>query len=250
MQEQLSKLGLSPVEIKVYQILNREGSLLAGRLAKLSESNRSNCYDALKRLIEKGLVSYVMKKNKKYFQSTGSESILNLVNTKRAQMENDIQIQENLAKQVIRELKAKNPKCQRQRTEIYETSRGIIKLLDDMIKEKKEILILGVGGDISEILDYYLPRFHNQRIKEKISLKIILEESLRETRGKKLNNMKYTKVRFLPKQYGSINTTNIYGDKIAIMIWSANPTGILVENKEVADAHKKQFNLVWQTAKN
>ncbi len=128
------------------------------------------------------------------------------------------------------------------------TKRGIRALLDGMLRCKEEIVTLGVAGEISSVLDYYLPRFHKERIHLKIPLKIILSENLRKSRGKELKKMKYTFVKFLPEEYCSASTTNIYGNNVAIMLWSEKPLGILIENKTVADSYRKQFNLLWKIA--
>lgn len=249
MENELAKLGLSPVEIKVYLTLVKEGSLLAGTISKSSEINRSNCYDALERLIEKGLVSYVIRENRKYFSVSNFENFYTLVQDKKTRLEKQITQEMEIAKNVIINLNNSSSKKPRQRTEVYESSKGIIAILDDMIRTKKEILILGVGKNISDILNFYLPRFHNQRIEKKINLKIVLDEKLRETRGADLKKMKYTQVKFMPTEYSSINTTNIYGDKIALIVWSKEPIGIVIESKEISGSQRKQFDLLWKIAR-
>lgn len=250
MEKTLLKLGLSPVEIKIYLILLRLGSSLAGNIAKKAEVNRSNCYDALQRLIEKGLVSYFVKENRRYFQATAPESLLTLVEDKRFKIEDELKNEKQEAEQIIDKLRRFSYlKIPEQRASIYQGKRGVKALWDDMIKTREEILILGVASEVSEIMRHHLDIFHKQRIKLKVPLKIILRESLRKTRGKELKKMKFTKIRFLPDTYASMSTTNIYGDKITIMLWAENPLGILVESKEIADSHRKNFNLFWKIAK-
>ena len=67
-QKVLEKLGFSPNEIKVYLTLNDNGSNKAGRISKLAQIDRSSCYNSLKSLIEKGLVTYVISANRKVFR--------------------------------------------------------------------------------------------------------------------------------------------------------------------------------------
>jgi hypothetical protein len=80
-----------------------------------------------------------------------------------------------------------------------------------------------------------------------VSSRIILSEELAE-RAEELNKMKNTQVRILPKEFTSNVSTNIYDDKISIMMWGSNPFGILVRSKEIADAQRKHFELLWSKA--
>ena len=58
----LQKLGIAGNEAKIYLILLRSGVSSAGDITKKSGIHRSNVYDALERLKEKGLINFVMKK--------------------------------------------------------------------------------------------------------------------------------------------------------------------------------------------
>jgi len=44
--------------------------------------------------------------------------------------------------------------------------------------------------------------------------------------------------------------TNIYGDKIAIIIWTDEPEGIIIENALAAKAYKSYFDFMWKHSKN
>src|SRR3989338_6893554 len=72
----LQKIGLSLSEAKIYLALIRLGSAQAGRISKESQINRTTVYDSIERLIEKGLVSYVIEANKKVFKPVAPKIIL------------------------------------------------------------------------------------------------------------------------------------------------------------------------------
>ena len=63
----LTSLGLSKNEAKVYLALLDLGSATAGKIAEKSKVHRTNVYDALERLIEKGVVTYIFKKDIKNY---------------------------------------------------------------------------------------------------------------------------------------------------------------------------------------
>ena len=78
-EKALERVGLSQNEIKVYLTLNDQGSMKAGRIAKLAKMDRSSAYNAIQMLLDKGLVSYVFIGKVKWFQATGPERILHYV---------------------------------------------------------------------------------------------------------------------------------------------------------------------------
>jgi sugar-specific transcriptional regulator TrmB len=59
----LQEIGLAPTEISVYTALLKTGSAKVGVLIREVSLHRSRVYEAINRLIEKGLVSYIIKNN-------------------------------------------------------------------------------------------------------------------------------------------------------------------------------------------
>ena len=59
MEHILKELGLTHLEIKLYKFLLLDGPNHAGLISRKTGVHRRNVYDALERLIQKGLVSYI-----------------------------------------------------------------------------------------------------------------------------------------------------------------------------------------------
>ena len=98
---QLEKLGLTKTEAKVYLSLLKLGSTKTGLLVRKTNLHRATVYDVLKRLIEKGLVSYIIKGKIKYFQVTEPEYFLDKIKEK----ENKLKEKEIFVKNLVKELK-------------------------------------------------------------------------------------------------------------------------------------------------
>ena len=80
--------------------------------------------------------------------------------------------------------------------------------------------------------------------KEKgIKTQLIIRKDRKEMPGK---NSEY---RYLPNISESPAVTNIYGDKVAIIIWTDEPEGIIIENAAAAKAYKSYFDSMWKYAK-
>ena len=74
--EQLERLGLNRNEAKIYLALLDLGEAQAGQISKKAQINRTTTYDSVERLIQRGLVTYVIKANKKVFQPVHPTKIL------------------------------------------------------------------------------------------------------------------------------------------------------------------------------
>src|SRR3989344_5249431 len=97
----LIDIGLSNTEVKVYLALIDLGSGLAGDITKKSEVNRTNVYDALERLIGKGLVTYVISANRRLFEPVNPERLNELLKEKQERFKTilpELQLKYNEAK--------------------------------------------------------------------------------------------------------------------------------------------------------
>jgi hypothetical protein len=121
-----------------------------------------------------------------------------------------------------------------------------------MINEGNPILAFGSSDINAKAYIYHMqtniPKFHNQRIENKITLKMILSEDLKE-RTKKLKKIRFTQIKTLNKEFTSNSSTYIYGIKTSIIFWGKEPFGILIKSKDISTTQKKYFNQLWKIAK-
>lgn len=237
----LEEIGLSKNESKVFLALLDLGSATAGKITEKSGVHRTNVYDALERLIEKGLVSYILKEKTKYFEATDPRNLLNFVKTKELKLKS-ILPQLMLSRQLAKS---------KDRAHIYEGIAGIRTTTEDILNtlsKGDKILSFGVPKDVSSRMKHFLPIYHKRRIKAKIHQRHIYNENARD-RIAYLNSMSYTEAKYLPKEYNSPATTTIYKDKVAFWIWAERPLTIIIESKRMAEAYTRYFNLLWNLAK-
>ena len=56
--------------------------------------------------------------------------------------------------------------------------------------------------------------------------------------------------RFLPNEVCSYAALRIYGNKVALMLFSEEqPIAVVIENKAIADGYRKYFEVMWKAAK-
>jgi|SRR3989344_516128 len=246
--EILEKAGLSKNEAKVYLALLGLGLTSSKAIIEKTQLHRQIVYDSLSKLIEQGLASYVIQANRKYFKTSSPKQVLALFDKKQE----EIKKQKYEFKSILPKLEEKQPEKEAQTATLFYGNKGIKSLLDDMLSENKEILTIGASDIEAEAFKYHLefnlPKFHKFREKGKISYKILLSEEMKK-RAKELKKLKHTEARILPKEFTSNSSTNIYGNKVSIIMWGSQPFGILIKSKEIAEAQRKHFNLLWKIAK-
>ena len=233
--EPLLSLGLTKTEAQIYVNLLELGPSLVGIISKKTGLHRRSLYDALERLINKGLVSYITTNNRKYFEAADPNHLLELQREQEHRIK-DLLPELNLKKQMAKD---------NNETTFFRGVNGLKSVFNDQLKEKQEILVFGASMDVSHLLKYYLPHYDKARKKYNIPVKIIYDLSAKPSIPK---NIPLLKVKFLPKQYASPASTNIYGNKVAILLWEEEPLAIVIKNKKIADAYRSFFSLLWKTA--
>jgi len=229
----LENLGFSPNEIKVYLVLNEYSSLKAGKISKLARIDRSSCYNSLKLLLEKGLASYVSIGKVKWFQTTGPRRLLDYVKEQEEDVKSILPRLDEIHK--INKIEGT--------VRLFKGKNGIKSIFLDIARTKKDNFAFGSEGQFSERMPEFAMQFDRLKKENKIHTKLIIRKDKKE-----LDN-KTTEYRYLPNISESPAVTNIYGDKIAIIIWTDEPEGIIIENPATSKAYKSYFDVLWNSAK-
>src|SRR3989344_1477489 len=86
--EGLKELGLTNNESLIYSSLLKNGESAAGLISRLTGLHRRTVYDSIERLIEKGLISFIIKNNKKLFHAASPKRFLEIVKEKEEKLNN------------------------------------------------------------------------------------------------------------------------------------------------------------------
>ena len=85
--EILKEIGLNENEIKVYIILLRLGSSKVNEVYDKTKIPRSFIYEVLKSLIDKGLVSYVIKSGIRYYEAAKPLKLKEILKKKESKLD-------------------------------------------------------------------------------------------------------------------------------------------------------------------
>jgi len=242
MEEILKNLGLSNHEATIYMALLQRGSLLAGKIASITKINRSLVYTILNNLIEKGLISYAIRENRKYFKAVEPEKFLDILKENKLK----IKKQEENFKEILPKLKNLHAVEKEQKVEIYRGKQGLKTIFEDVLRTNKDYIAYGPGGIIEKTLRFYFPNYMKRRLKLKLKVKLILNESFK---GKEFMKFPLTELKYLPDEFHSVCDTIIYGNKVVTLFLLGGPMALLIESKDLAKGYKNHFKLLWKIAK-
>ncbi|MDO8686282.1 MAG: helix-turn-helix domain-containing protein, partial [Clostridiales bacterium] len=235
MKEQLREAGLTANESKIYVTLLELGPSHAGIISRKSGLHRRVVYDTIEMLVQKGLIGYIVQNNVKLFQVAHPKRMVEML------QEREKVIEEVMPAMVDLYTKTKD----KEETNFYTGKNGLKTVFEDQLAIGKEILILGASPAAYDILQFYFHWFDKRRAERKVPARIIFNRD-----GHTGGRIPYSEIRYLPQKYSSPLAVNIYGKKVALILWSKErPIAIVIKNKEIAEGYRKYFELMWKVAK-
>ena len=228
----LQKLGFEEQEVKTYLALLDLGESTATKLAERTGLGRVHMYQIINRLIERGLASYIVKNNVKYFSASDPETLLK-----------DIQQKEQDLQEILPELKARQKKLVPEtKVEIYRGREGINTIFKMILRDKKSYFILGGAQEACSIFKLENTIFVKRAEKLKLLGKILARKKDQFFISK---NEDY---RFIPEHLISSTTQMLWENKTAIFVWSEPYYAVLIDNEEITKSNLATFNYLWKTA--
>lgn len=231
-------------EAKVYLAMLGLGSASVIEITERCGLHRANVYDCLESLRQKGIITMIVKKGKRFFEAVEPERLKAILDERKQRIES---IAESLEK-AMPELKEKFEKRKsKQLIHHLIGVEGLRTIGEEMLKEGEEEKILytiNSAGGFRKHLGLYFEKWNKKRLKKKIFLKTISPEYRRGT-----TKLELTETKYMPNEFYSPLTIEILGKKIALMLYEEHPLVVLIESRTIAEAFKKQFEVLWKIAK-
>jgi len=245
----LEEIGLTKTEIKIYLALMKLGQTTTTQIIRDSQINPSKIYESLDKLIQKGLVSYVKKANKKFFTASSPETLKEIIKEKKEKL-NEQEKEVNVVISSLNNIKKEGQ--EKINSETYEGLRGLKSVYEKILstlKKGETQYIIGVPKLANDQLEGFILDWHKKRIKKGINCKYLFQSNAKNY-GKTRENMQNTEVRYLPKEINSPMWIEIFGDYVVIgHIKKYNAVLFLIHDKEIAKGYLDYFNLIWKSSK-
>ena len=244
----LEKLGLTKSEIRVYVALLELGASKTGVLTSKAKVSRSKIYEILDKLIEKGLASYVVKENTKYFEAADPRNLKEYVRKKKKELEEQDKELDELMHSLLGLQKSRKEK---QKATVFEGFKGIKAVFNDVLntmKRGEEYFAFAAGKEYyTTNFSIFIMNYHKKREEKGIKVKLLSNVNIKDRVVKELRG--YKNIRFKFTDESTPTSTLIYGSKMFMFVWSKNPTAILIDSKDIVKQHKEHFMGVWKREK-
>jgi sugar-specific transcriptional regulator TrmB len=244
----LKELGLTEGEIKVYYSLFDLGETTVGPISKKSGVSHAKVYPILNKLIDKGLVSHIIKEGRKTFSPTNPNNLLDFIDTKVRNLEEE----KEEIKKIIPSLLAKQKSQEKiQYSRVFEGIRGLRALFQELFNQNQngEVLVFGLDELLSQTAFVsFFSFYHDLRKGNKISTKIIFKKSVKDIISEKYSaNLLYSKkdeIRYLDVVFPT--GVFIFEDHVITIVSEEKITAFDIKSKQNAERYKQFFNSVWK----
>ncbi len=242
MINELTELGLTQEESKVYLAVLELGGSYASNIARKAGIKRATCYHTLNNLKQKGLLHSYSKGKVLWFNAEDPQKILSIQKAK-------LETAKNLIPQL---LSITNTLAIKPKIRFYEGIEGAKSIFEDILTTKEEILGYTNIKKLGNLFPSYFKDFCKRKIQKKIKTRYLSPETgegvdLIDQFYPKNYNRDLIEILLVNKdEFYFENDISIYDNKVAILSLNTDePIGLLIESTTFAKSMKSIFNLAW-----
>lgn len=245
----LNKLGLSEIEQKVYLHGITVPPQVVSALSKQAGLTRSNAYNVISTLQEKGLCWNLGAQYGRKIKFAEPSKLVTLYEQKISSLKELEKEIKNLAVSLNKETYS-GPVIQ-PRVQYFQGIEGCRKLYSDSLTSKEKLIRTAVYEGIYERFGKeYVDNYIKQRYKRGLKNKILYAESLAQFDKNYEYDPTYNReVRIPPKTVNFDSMIMIYDSRVAIITMSHEIFGTLIESVDFSNTMKGWFDTIWNISK-
>lgn len=249
--EKLKKIGFSDKEARVYMHLIRMGAQPASVISERTEINRTTTYDIIESLTKKGLIASTTKEGTTYFNALDPKELNNYLERNKVEYVREIERQQQEMQELLPALiSLENPESTKPKVTFYEGEKGMRQAYEDTLTSTETILAYANVEDMHKGLKNFFPDYYKRRgVQNKIHIKCIAPDNPTSVQRHKHDKAENREMVLIPaKKYEFSPEINVYEDKVLYTSWREK-MAIIIKSQEIADFHKKMYDLCWKAAK-
>lgn len=245
----LAKLGLNDIEQRVYLFGIKIPPMVVSALSKQVGLTRSNAYNIISSLQEKGLCWNLGAEYGRKIKFAEPEKLMSLYQNKiiaLKEIESDVRkISESLKTETYA-----GPVIQ-PRVQYFQGTEGVKKLYSDSLTSKEKLIRTAVYQGIYERFGHtYVDDYIKQRHARGIKNKILYAESLEQfNKNYAPDPTKNREVRIPPNSISFDSMIMIYDSRVAIITMEKEIFGTLIESVDFSNTMKSWFDTIWNISK-
>jgi predicted transcriptional regulator len=236
----LRDIGLTDGEAKVYLALSLLGSSTVGPVVKKARVAYSNVYEILDRLMEKGIVSYIVRGKRRHFQAAAPRNLLEYLDQREAVLH----AQREALRAALPQFEELQRAARESEAEIFVGKRALRTAYQKLLGGGKQYNFFYIH-DETYARDADLFYLSIIDILEKVPARGIANKYSRKSQFLKSKTSIETRFVSFPIP-GNID---VCGERILILSWEGSPTGVLIHSAQVAQNFLAYFEKVWDRGK-
>ncbi|MBI4068151.1 hypothetical protein HY413_01940 [Candidatus Kaiserbacteria bacterium] len=234
----LNDIGLSPNEAKIYEALLQLKNGTIWDISKHAEVHRRNAYDAIQRLIARGLAYQVLPKKVLTYAPVHPDKLRELVDENVRSLESALPGLRKRFDEIDRE----------QSIAVYRGVQGVKNYLHLLIRDANPRYVFGAKGLFPALGISTLVRKAESGTRKHNRIIYQMSERARLAKEGKIN----ARYRFLPEKYSTDTSVSIFGDYVALVgagigrvETKDDAIVFVVKDARVAADYKKWFEFMW-----
>jgi len=238
-------LGLSPNEGKIYEVLLERGETSVSEISIAANIHRRNAYDAIQRLINKGLCFQIFSTSENKYNAVDPDKLTEILAERQQKL--------TAALPALR--KKFSERFFSEEAYIYKGLEGQKNVWRDILRVGEDSYFIGAkGGWFDPRIETGRVAFFKEANRKNINfiqlfdkeIKMQMPEFPRHFPGK----LKY---RFLPKKYSTNSSINIFGDYVVTYTGLPGVGKItdevvffVIHSTDLAESYRKWFWYMWE----
>jgi len=236
--ETLTDYGLTQKQASVYLTSLQLGAATVQSIAAAGKIERTNTYDAVKSLIERGLMGVLKQGKKKLYVAESPDVLESLLEEKRLAL-----------KRTLPQLRSfYNASDAKPRIQYYPGLEGYRTAYEETLDCQEKMLfgIYSVQDIITVLGKKYVDDMVDRRVKAGIFLKIMRSRETEMPGVYPGSEEEMREIRLAPLGMVFPIVTFVYDDKVIMLPSRKEPFGLIIESADIAQAHRNYFEALWQ----
>jgi len=246
--EALKEAGLTEGEVKVYVALLELGTSTTGKIVERSHVAKSIVYQILEKLLQKGLVSIIVKKKTKHYQAASPKKLLEYIDERKTQLE----LNRRKINAIIPELLLKQTMSTQSEARLYFGFKGMVTAHEhfyDKLSRGEEYVYLGIPAYQPKEHHLYWKRDHIRREEAGIKGRMLFNADTDPVIVKQRNTYPGAEARLMASDVITPAMIMVYKDTTMISVQDPEKVTVEIVNQQVADSFKAYFEEYWKRSK-
>lgn len=241
--QNLKPLGISNKEQEVYIALLNTGITSAGELSTLTGVKRTTLYSCLELLKEKGLVTEITDRKKKYFQAVNPKGLKKVIENKVSELR---KLEKDLPNLVNKYNSSKKVKPS---SKIYKGAMSIPNLVEEVANSKTDIYFLGSIKGLQHYLGFdLLEKIYTRPRRKNLKTTDYLVSDWAASTIKRFHEegQVFSKIRFLPPNVEPKGCFVTFENKLIVGQLFPEPNAFVIEDPTMVAMFKMSFLSLWK----